>query len=251
MISIVIPAYNEAAAIGETLRRAARALAACGEEFELIVVDDSSSDGSAETCEALAGELPVRVLRRPGRLGLATAVVDGWRVARGDVLGVMDGDLQHPPEALAALIAALRSHPADVVIASRYVSGGGTAEWSWHRRLVSLGATRLAALALPRALAGVTDPMSGMFVVRAASGVELRPTGYKILLEVLAKGQCHRVAEVPYVFDRRNSGRSKLGPRQYLEYLQHVRRLVEWSRHRRAAPRHLAAAPGIKRISIP
>lgn len=77
MISIVIPAYNEAAAIGETLRRAARALAACGEGFEPIVVDDSSSDGSAEICAGLAGELAVRLLRRPGRLGLATAVVDG------------------------------------------------------------------------------------------------------------------------------------------------------------------------------
>ncbi len=86
MISVVIPTYNEAAVIGETLRRACRALEASSEPFELIVVDDSSTDGTAELAESLAPQFPVRVLRRPGRLGLATAVVDGWKLARGDLL---------------------------------------------------------------------------------------------------------------------------------------------------------------------
>src|SRR5579862_254317 len=103
MISIIIPTFNEAAVIEETLRRAAAALRVTGEDFELIVVDDASADGTAGRVEALASEIPVRILKRPGRLGLATAVLDGWGMARGEVLGVMDADLQHPPEALTAL----------------------------------------------------------------------------------------------------------------------------------------------------
>lgn len=228
MISVVIPTYNEAAVIQETLRRAGRALGASGETFELIVVDDNSTDGTPELVEAMAPALPVRVLRRPGRLGLATAVVDGWNLARGDLLAVMDADLQHPPEVLAEMVRALRSPAADIVVASRYRAGGGTSDWSWTRRLMSKSATHMAATVLPWTLDNVTDPMSGMFALRASSldGVKLDPTGYKILLEVLAKARYRSVVEVPYVFDRRGAGSSKLGGRQSLEYLVHLIRLA-------------------------
>ena len=230
MISVVIPTYNEAAVIGETLRRACRALEASSEPFELIVVDDSSTDGTAELAESLAPQSPVRVLRRPGRLGLATAVVDGWKLARGDLLAVMDADLQHPPEVLGELVRALREGApgTDVAVASRYMSGGGTSDWSLARRFASKSATHLAASVLPWTLRNVTDPMSGMFAVRAAAldGVRLDPTGYKILLEVLAKARYRALVEVPYVFDRRGAGSSKLGGRQSLEYLVHLARLA-------------------------
>jgi dolichol-phosphate mannosyltransferase len=228
MISIVIPTYNEAAVIEETLRRASAALRGTGEGFELIVVDDSSADGTAERAESLAGELPVRVLRRPGRLGLATAVLDGWAAARGKILGVMDADLQHPPEVLRALVAALRQNNADLAIASRYVSGGGSSDWTWRRRAISRSATHLAATVLPLTLATVGDPMSGMFLVRSAAleGAQLNPLGYKILLEVLAKARYHTLVEVPYIFLERGHGSSKLGPRQYFEYLLHLARLA-------------------------
>ena len=228
MISIVIPTYNEADVIEQTLTRAAAALAKTGECFELIVVDDSSPDGTADISEALASKLPVRVLRRPGRHGLATAVTAGWQAAQGDVLGVMDGDLQHPPEVLAGLVQALKRDSIDLVIASRYVNGGGTTDWSWLRVIISWGATRLARLALPGVLAGIADPMSGMFLVRADAlrGVLLDPVGYKILLEVLAKARYTTVVEIPYVFTRRPVGSSKLGIRQYWEYLRHVARLA-------------------------
>jgi dolichol-phosphate mannosyltransferase len=228
MISVVIPTYNEAAVISETLRRASRALEASGEPFELIVVDDSSTDGTAELAESLAPEFPVRVLRRPGRLGLATAVVDGWKLARGDLLAVMDADLQHPPEVLGDLVRALRSPGADVAVASRYMSGGGTSDWPLVRRFASKSATHLAASVLPWTLGNVTDPMSGMFAIRAAAldGVRLDPTGYKILLEVLAKARYQALVEVPYVFDRRGAGSSKLGGRQSFEYLIHLARLA-------------------------
>ncbi len=228
MISVVIPTYNEAAVIQETLRRASAALRSAGEDFELIVVDDSSADGTAGLAEALGRELPVRVLRRPGRLGLATAVLDGWASARGDVLGAMDADLQHPPETLRALAEALRKPSVDLATASRYVRGGGTSEWSWLRRFISWSATHLAACVLPLALAGVSDPLSGMFLVRASAlaNVKPDPVGYKILLEVLAKARYRQFAEVPYVFEQRGRGRSKLGPRQYAEYLWHLGRLA-------------------------
>ena len=119
MISIVLPTYNEARSIQEVLRRASEALRKGEEDHELIVVDDSSPDGTANLAEALASEIPVRVLRRPGRQGLATAVVDGWSIARGEVLGVMDADLQHPPEVLTRLVSALRNQSVDVAIATR------------------------------------------------------------------------------------------------------------------------------------
>ncbi len=227
MISVIIPTYHEAAVIEETLRRAAAAMQATGEDFELIVVDDASADGTAERSESLAAEIPVRVLRRPGRLGLATAVLDGWATARGEVLGVLDADLQHPPETLTALTAAMREG-ADLAIGSRYVPGGGTSDWTWVRRLISRTATHMAATVLPLKLATVGDPMSGIFMVRASAlrNADLNPLGYKILLEVIAKAHYGKLVEVPYVFQERERGASKLGARQYVEYLQHLIRLA-------------------------
>jgi len=228
MISLVIPTYNEATVIQETLRRAATALRAHGEEFELIVVDDSSADGTAALAETMAADLPIRVLVRPRRLGLATAVLDGWSIARGDVLGVMDADLQHPPEVLTPLAEAIYNGGADLAVGSRYVPGGGTSDWTWWRRLISRTATHMAATVLPLRLASVGDPMSGIFFVRASvvRNAKLNPTGYKILLEVIAKARYRRVQEVPYIFQERRQGGSKLGPTQYLEYLVHLGRLA-------------------------
>jgi dolichol-phosphate mannosyltransferase len=227
MVSVVIPTYNEASVIQETLRRAAAALRAASEDFEIIVVDDASADGTAELVEALAGEMPARVLRRPGRLGLATAVMDGWAAARGDVLGVIDADLQHPPETLTALAAAMRQG-ADLAIGSRYVPGGGSSDWTWVRRFISRTATHMAATVLPLKIAAVGDPMSGMFMIRASAleGAQLNPLGYKILLEIIAKAHYKNLVEVPYVFQERERGASKLGARQYVEYLQHLLRLA-------------------------
>jgi dolichol-phosphate mannosyltransferase len=229
MISLVLPTYNEARSIQEVLRRASEALRKAGEDYELIVVDDSSPDRTADLAEALAGEVPVRVLRRPGRQGLATAVVDGWSMARGEVLGVMDADLQHPPEILTRLASALRNHHAEVAIATRAGPGGGSAEaWSWKRRVTSWTATHLAACVLPRTLAEISDPMSGMFLARASAleGVRLEPLGYKILLEVLGKAHYQQVVEVPFVFEARSVGSSKLGMHESMEYLAHLGRLA-------------------------
>ncbi len=227
MISVIVPTFNEAAVIQETLRRAGAALRSEGEEFEIVVVDDASADGTAERVEALAGEIPARVLRRPGRLGLATAVLDGGAAARGDVWAVMDADLQHPPEVLAPLARAIRDG-ADLAIGSRYVPGGGTSDWTWVRRMISRTATHMAATVLPLKLATVGDPMSGVFMIRksALEGTHLNPLGYKILLEIIAKAHYGKLVEVPYIFQEREQGASKLGARQYVEYLQHLLRLA-------------------------
>jgi dolichol-phosphate mannosyltransferase len=140
----------------------------------------------------------------------------------------MDGDLQHDPETLEKLIHTISAAPADIVIASRHVKEGGVSDWSLIRRAVSWGATCLATLAIPGILRNVRDPMSGYFLVRKSviDSVLLEPTGYKILLEVLAKGNYRSVLEVPYIFEERKQGSSKLGLRQYAEYLAHLARLA-------------------------
>jgi dolichol-phosphate mannosyltransferase len=141
----------------------------------------------------------------------------------------MDADLQHPPEVLTRLVSALRNHNADVAIATRSGPGGGSAAaWSWMRRLTSWAARHLAACVLPRTLADISDPMSGMFLVRAWSleGARLEPTGYKILLEVLGKAHYRELVEVPFMFQARGLGSSKLGMRESVQYLAHLGRLA-------------------------
>jgi len=159
------------------------------------------------------------------------------------VLGVMDADLQHPPEVLTRLATALRDPKVDVVIATRSGPGGGSAtEWSWRRRLSSWAARHLAACVLPRTLAEVSDPMSGMFLVRARAlaGVRLEPTGYKILLEVLGKAHYGTLVEVPFVFQARSLGSSKLGTRESLQYLAHLGRLARSTGQLRSWMRYAA-----------
>lgn len=221
MISLVIPTYNEAPVVELTLRRATEVLKAAGESFELIVVDDSSPDGTADIVERLSAELPVRVIRREGERGLATAVVHGWRNARGDVVGVMDADLQHPPEVVCQLIQALRAEDADIAMASRYLPGGGSEGWTWFRRIVSWAGMRVGAVALPWTLGLVSDSGSGLFLMRAKAieGLDLRPRGIKMLLEVLAKARYRKIVQIPYVFRGRTLGVSKTGPRQFFEFL--------------------------------
>lgn len=228
MVSLVFPTFNEAASIEAALRRAAAALQATSEPYELIVVDDSSPDGTAEIAERLSNQLPVRVLRRGGRNGLASAVVAGWKIAQGNMLAVMDADLQHPPEILGKLLAALQHSGAEIAIASRAADGGGSKNWSPIRQFTSWIATHLAASVLPLTLSDVHDTMSGMFMLKASvlEGVSLEPKGYKILLEVLAKGSYRNLVEVPYVFGPRDRGTSKLGARQTLEYFIHLAQLA-------------------------
>ena len=229
MISLVVPTYNERANIARLVERTGAALAQCGEDYELIIVDDGSPDGTGDEVRRLAAEgRPwLRVLVREYERDLSTAVVAGWRIARGDVLGCMDADLQHPPELLPRMLAELRNSSADVVVGSRHVTGGGVSRWSLWRRFLSWTATLMAAGILPGTLGKISDPMSGFFLLRATviGRTALNPIGYKILLEVLARGDYSRLAEVPYVFEEREVGGSKMTARTAVQYFAHLVRI--------------------------
>lgn len=210
MLSVIVPTYEEKENLHELLTRVLATFARLDEPAELLIVDDNSPDGTAAAAESLAAELKagerVRVLLRTEDRGLAKAVTAGIAAARGDVLAVMDADLSHPPELLTDMLAAIRGG-ADVAVGSRYVAGGGTVDWPWWRQLIS----RVAAM-LARPLVGFRDTTSGFFALRRASleGVELKPRGYKIGLEIIARLRRPRVVEVPIVFRDRRFGSSKL-----------------------------------------
>ncbi|MBI3455359.1 MAG: glycosyltransferase family 2 protein, partial [Candidatus Rokubacteria bacterium] len=222
-MSIVIPTYNEAENVPVLVGRVAAVLSHRGIDYELIVADDDSPDGTWQVAESVRARHPqVRVIRRAsGEKGLAAAVVEGWRQARGELLGVMDADLQHPPEVLAKLLDVFADPSVDLAIASRYAPHGGSRGLNLVRKWLSRGASNLAQAVLPPSAHGVTDPMSGYFLLRrrVIERVELRPKGYKILLEVLGRGQYRRVVEVPFAFGRRTQGESKLGANVMRDYL--------------------------------
>ncbi len=219
LLSVVIPTYNEAANVGPLLRELRTALA--GVEAEFIVVDDDSKDGTA----AAARKEGARVVVRKAERGLATAVVRGIREATGTYVAVMDADFQHPPEAVRRLVDKAVATDADLVLGSRYAEGGSEGAFALHRRAISWGAATLARVALPPVRAQrITDPMTGLFLVRRdrVPVDDLRPTGYKVLLEIMGRSGLRRVEEVPFTFQDRRGGTSKLGGAVILQYLWHV-----------------------------
>ena len=223
-LSLVIPAFRERDNIAQLVQRLGQALA--GVDYEIVFVDDDSRDGTEELVAELSARHPVRVVVRKDKRGLASAVVDGFGLVDGDTIGVMDADLQHPPEVVPALLEAINSG-ADRAIGSRYVKGGGCEGWGLVRRIMSKGAGFLAHLLLP-STRGIADPMSGFFMLRpeVIAGADLRPTGYKILLEILVAGNPKQVAEVPFVFVTRTVGESKLRLSQQIDYLKHIASLM-------------------------
>jgi len=219
-VSVVIPTYNEVDNLEELFSRIRRSL----EDYEVIVVDDGSPDGTAEVASRLNGVYgEIRVLNRGRRLGLASAVLDGVRAASGEVVVVMDADLQHPPEIIPKLIEQIEDG-ADLAVASRYMKGGGTSGWSATRRLTSRIATTMAHILIPPTR-DVSDPLSGFFAARRKLfDQSLKPTGYKILLELIAASS-PKVAEVPYTFYPRRRGESKLDAKEFYNYVRLLLRL--------------------------
>jgi dolichol-phosphate mannosyltransferase len=224
-LSLVIPTYQESkniAAIVELLSKNLDRVIPNG--YELIVVDDDSPDRTWEVAADLLSQYPqLKVMRRVTERGLATAVIRGWQAARGEILGVIDADLQHPPEVLLELWGYV-DNGADLAIASRNVEGGGVSEWSLLRRCLSRGAQLLGLIILPEVIGRVTDPMSGYFCLKrsAIAGRRLSPLGYKILIETIGRGDIKSIAEVGYEFQERQAGASKVTWRQYIEYIQHL-----------------------------
>lgn len=226
--SLIIPTYNEGANVQELVQILSEILDnRIPNEYELILVDDDSPDLTWKIAQELVPQYPqLRVMRRQGEKGLSTAVIRGWQVSRGEILGVIDADLQHPPEILLQIWSEMEKG-ADLAIASRHVEGGGVSEWSIVRRFLSRGAQMLGLIILPEVISRLSDPMSGYFMVRrnAIVGKYLSPVGYKILIEVTARGAIRWIAEVGYVFRERQAGESKVTWKQYIEYIQHLLRL--------------------------
>lgn len=224
MVSVVIPTFNERENIADVINAVNSALKEGGLDGEVVVIDDDSQDGTADVIRGLMeGSSNVRLFVRKAERGLASAVMRGFGEARGEVICVMDADMSHPPGLLPDLVRPIIDGRTDLVFASRYVKGGGTEGWPLKRRVISKGATLLARLVTP-----VRDPMSGYFALRRGviEGVPLDPKGYKIGLEVLARGRYENVVEVPYTFRDRRVGKSKMSGRVIGEYVSHLMGLL-------------------------
>lgn len=223
---IVVPTYREADNLPELTKRIYDAVNGSGISTEIVVVDDDSRDGTDKVCKELSAHYPLRLITRFSERGLASAVIHGIRESRSEHVLVMDADLSHPPEDIPRFVQRLREG-ADFVVGSRYVEGGSTdAQWSVFRWLNSRIATLLA-----RGLTSIKDPMAGFFAFPRRileTAPPLLPLGYKIGLEILVKGNCRRVIEIPIAFSDRTKGESKLTLQQQLYYLRHLRRLYQF-----------------------
>ena len=221
--SVVIPTLNEADNIDPLLTRVF-ALDLPAESFEIIFVDDGSTDGTPAKVRAWESRANVRLIERREKPDLTQSILAGAAAAHGDVIVVMDADLSHPPERLAALIAPVLDGSHDVAVGSRYVPGGSTEGWPLHRQWLS----RLGGW-LARPICDVNDATSGFFAFRRelAATIAQRARGYKILLELLVAGQGKlRVVEVPICFRDRTHGTSKLSFHHQWTYLQRLMTLA-------------------------
>lgn len=242
--SLVVPTRNESHNLEELVELLTPTLVSqVGDSYEIIVVDDNSPDGTWKVAADIAARDPhVIAIRRMDECGLATAVVRGWQASRGSLLGVIDADLQHPPEVTARLIAAMQ-HGADLAVASREAEGGGTSDWCFPRLLISRSLRALGKILVPDVFNRVSDPMTGFFVIRRAAvqDVELKPCGYKILVELLVRSRVRNIIEVGYIFRARQRGESKASLKVFTDYVQHLLRL-------RATVREMSAEPNLPEL---
>jgi dolichol-phosphate mannosyltransferase len=220
-LSVVIPTLNEAGNVEPLLEKLGIALA--GIEWEAIFVDDGSTDGTPELLTRIAqADRRVRMIRRIGRRGLSSAVVEGALASTTPIVAVIDADLQHDERILPDLYRSIAAGGHELAIGTRYAGNGSTGEWDAARLKISRFAT---ALASPIMKTRLSDPMSGLFAVRRDVLLEAAPrlsnVGYKILLDLVASTQRPlKVAEVGYTFGTRVAGESKLDEMVALEYVE-------------------------------
>ena len=219
-LAVIVPTFNEAdnvAGIIASLDIALRDI-----RYEIVFVDDWSSDGTAARITALAADrADIRVIRRFDRRGLSSAVIEGMMATMAPIVAVIDGDGQHDEQLLPRLFALVRDGNADVAIGSRYCAMGSTGNWGSLRLRCSQAATRLSRLVLQ---SPVADPMSGFFAERRDRVEALLPRlsgrGFKILFDLLSSSpEPLRAVELPFEFRSRTAGESKLGTGVVLDYL--------------------------------
>jgi len=219
-LAVIVPTFNERDNIDPLLERLDAALRDIG--WEVVFVDDDSTDGTVTVMEKVCRRDPrVRCLRRLGRRGLASAVVEGIQSTFTPFFAVMDADLQHDEKLLSQMLEILRRDEADLVVGSRYIADGSLGDWDRRRRTISMIATRLSRLVLKRR--ELADPMSGFFMIKRGAfdrvARSLSSQGSKILLDIVASSPATlRLKEAPFVFGVRQHGESKLDTLVVFDY---------------------------------
>lgn len=225
-ISIIIPTYNEGTNVQTIVSRLTKVLLPLNHTFEILFMDDSTDD-TPQQLGYLSEKYPfVNYIHRVDKRGLASAVSAGLSHASGSILIVMDSDLQHPPELIPDLVNKI-DEGYQMVIPSRFIIGGNDGGLNYYRKFVSWTARMIARLTLKR-LRKITDPTSGFFAVRksALEGKEFHPIGWKIMLEIIVQANIDQIAEIPYHFQARDLGSSKMNAAEQLKYIIHLFKLI-------------------------
>ena len=286
-MSIIIPTYNESQNILKLIESIKENLP-YNIFTEIIIVDDNSPDGTGKIVEryiqstdstiGASGLLPrrregkknnhddqytlniktnngknylVKVIHRPNKSGLISAIMEGINASTGYNVLVMDADFSHPPETIPQLVDELLQDPNCIVIASRYTNGGSIIGWPYKRRVISISAAKIARIGLK--ICNVKDPLSGFFAFPRHSirNITINTTGYKLLLEILVKlnGAGIKVKEIPYTFTNRTSGESKLDVNVMLDYTKAVWHLYRYGQKAASGPTVISSST-IKRTII-
>lgn len=218
-VSIIIPTYNETKNVPLLVEEIFDAVDRSRFDVELVIVDDNSPDGTGAVADDLAQHYPIQVVHRAGKFGLGSAVREGFAKSSREIIGVMDADLSHDPSILNAMLEGFEGNGYDLVLGSRFEKGSTVEQWKWWRRLISQAGVLITYL-----LTGVKDPLSGFFFLRRSvlENVKLDTVGYKILLEILVKGNYQKVKEVPFRFRIRKFSTSKLDTKEYWLFLKQI-----------------------------
>ena len=219
-LSLIIPTYNEKENIQKLLKKIYFEFEVNKINGEIIVVDDGSPDGTGEIVEELKTKYnTLQIINRKGKLGLSSAILEGFSKAESEILGVMDADLSHPSKKINEMYQAIKKDDFDLVIGSRYIKRGKIKGWNFKRKLMSKTATLLA-----RVFTSVKDPMTGFFMIKkeCIKGKKLNPKGFKILLELIIKADYKKIKEVPITFINRTKGKSKAGANEIIYYLKNL-----------------------------
>lgn len=226
-LSLVVPTLNEAGNIVPFLAAVKAVLdPLLDHEYEVILVDDDSPDRTWEVAGQLLPSFPqLRIVRRMSERELSSAVLRGWQVARGQILGTINADFQHPPQLLAEMLGKIPD--SDLVVASRFLESGSMADWSLRRRFAARLARHMGRYLVPKIFKRVSDPLSGCYLIKrcAIEGAEFHPIGFKTLIDVIARARIGKIAECGYVIQPRQYGKSKFSIRNWSRFIIQLHRI--------------------------